>query len=281
MQEQTDVNTCPSCGKMFTGKFCSYCGEKQMSHHDLSMKHFAEESLESFTHFDNKFFRSIKQLLFKPGNLTKHFEEGRRVPFMKPVQLFVICNLLFFLLVGNANIFAVPLRNYIKHGVYIHYNTKEAFIKKYGSTERSQELSSVFDVKMANRSKAFIGLFIPFFAFMCALLFFKKRKFFSLHLVFATHFFTFLLLLFIIFHFIFVLPDYYFFHIKGETFDQFATTFNLGILVLYFGAAIRRFYKSSWLLVISSSILAGFLFIVLLQLYRIFLFYNILHSLPS
>src|SRR5690242_9057720 len=95
---------CPSCGHAFAGKFCSACGEKKVAAHDFTLRHFIEESVEGFTHFDNKLLRTLRSLFFKPGSLTASFESGQRVTYMKPVQLFIISNLVFFILSGGLNL---------------------------------------------------------------------------------------------------------------------------------------------------------------------------------
>jgi len=270
---------CPSCGREITGKYCANCGEKKMTHHDLSIKHFIEESVESFIHFDNKFFRSVKLLFTQPGALTIHFEQGRKVPFMKPVQLFVICNLLFFLLVGGMNVFSVPLKNFLSYTNYINNGTLNTFTSKFGSGADIYQISLLFDEKMMSQSKAFIFLFIPFFALACVLLFFRKKKYLTLHLVFSTHFFSFLLIFFILFHFLFEIPNRYLFHISYDTFDNIAVLINVSVLILYFSIAAKRFYKVKWLTAIIAGLFAGFLFINLLQGYRLLLFNKIIHSL--
>lgn len=91
MPASTDI-VCPSCRR--------------------EMKHFVEESIEDTMHFDGKFYRTFKRLVLSPGSVTRHFEQGRAVPFMKPVQLFIVSNLLFFILVGPSRIFAISLGRY-------------------------------------------------------------------------------------------------------------------------------------------------------------------------
>ncbi|WP_345255896.1 DUF3667 domain-containing protein [Flaviaesturariibacter amylovorans] len=270
--------SCPSCGAPFTGKYCSACGEKKVSAHDFTAGHFIEESIEGFTHFDNKFLRTLKLLLFRPGMLTTHFAEGRKVPYMKPMQLFIVSNLLFFLLVGAGNVFAHRIGNYLveRGGIF---NTRSAFYSKFGAAADVTRLGQVFNEKMAGQSKAFIFLFIPFYALACALLFLRRRKPFGLHLTFAAHFFSFLLLYFTLFHFLFVLPDRYLFHMSQEAFERLAIYLNLFVLIGYFTLAARRFYRSGWIFSFFSGIAAGVLFIILLQAYRLFLFHNILRTL--
>jgi hypothetical protein len=270
--------TCPSCNQNFTGKFCSNCGEKKISPHDFSIKHFVEESIEGFTHFDNKFFRTIKVLFSKPGSLTTYFEQGIKVPFMKPVQFFVVCNLIFFLLVGSLNVFTVPLENYLTYSNYKAYGTLDTFVQKFGADADIKQISLLFNEKITAQSKVFIFLFIPFVALACFFLLFKKKKYFSLHLVFATHFFCFLLLFFILFRLLFELPYQYFFRFSPDKFDNIATIIVLLVMFIYLTVSIRRYYRINWALTILSGLIIGFIFTQLFQLYRIGLYYKIIHS---
>ncbi|RYY97512.1 MAG: DUF3667 domain-containing protein [Chitinophagaceae bacterium] len=271
------VSHCPSCGAPFAGTFCAACGEKKSSAHEFTAGHFIEESIEGFTHFDNKFLRTLKLLLFRPGALTVHFAGGRKVPYMKPMQLFIVSNLLFFLLVGGANVFAHRLGNYlnVRGGIF---NTRAAFFRKFSAADLPR-VTELFNEKMTGQSKAFIFLFIPFYALACALLFLRRKKPLGLHLSFAAHFFSFLLLYFTLFHFLFVLPDRYLFHMPSERFEQLAIYLNLLVLVGYFTLAARRFYRSGWIFSVFSGLFAGVFFIILLQAYRLFLFHNILRTL--
>lgn len=268
---------CPSCGQAFTGKFCAFCGEKKVSHHDFTLPHFIEESVEGFTHFDNTFFRSVKLLLLRPGALTANFAIGRRVRYMKPMQIFIVCNLLYFLVVAGTNIFSVPLQNFlaVKSGLL---NFRGYFFNRFGANLDLPHLSALFSEKMANQSKAFVVLFIPFYALAGALLFVDKKRPLGLHLVFATHFFSFLLLFFTLFRFAVELPRHYLMHISDDGFNGFAVAFNFAALVAYFTLAAHRFYRVSWVRSCFSGLLAGFLFVTLLQAYRVFLFYKIVSS---
>ncbi|WP_400192567.1 DUF3667 domain-containing protein [Hymenobacter sp. B81] len=95
--------TCPNCGYDFRANpgpdaYCPSCG--QQNHPlDLSVAHFVEETLEGLFHFDGKFFRTLR-LLFLPGRLTRHFNEGRRMPFVPPIRLYVFTSFVLFLLLS-------------------------------------------------------------------------------------------------------------------------------------------------------------------------------------
>ncbi|MCR5886229.1 DUF3667 domain-containing protein [Hymenobacter sp. J193] len=95
--------SCANCGHDFKAaeNYCPDCG--QQNHPlDLSFGHVAEEVLEGLFHFDGKVFRTLRQLLFKPGALTRHFWEGKRVAYVPPVRLYVFISFVFFLLLSVA-----------------------------------------------------------------------------------------------------------------------------------------------------------------------------------
>ncbi len=269
---------CVSCGAPIEKNFCGSCGEKRPDKHRFTLMHFVHESIEGFTHLDNKFFRTLKCLFARPGALTRHFEMGRTVRFMKPVPFFIVSNILFFVLVGQSNIFAVKLEKYLQYDNYIKYGTTAAFDKKFGADAKPASVAVLFNEKMITQSKSFIILIIPLFALFCALLFFRKKPYFTLHLVFATHFFTFLLLYLILFHFLVEIPDQYIFHLPQAVFEAIAIPLNLAIIIIYAALATAHYYGIRWYWAVATGIGMGLLFLVALQAYRILLFYKILYS---
>ena len=86
---------CVGCGAAVTGR-CADCGE-HTEPHDYSMKHFVAEVLEATAHVDGRVFASFRSLLTQPGQLAADFLAGRRKTQMGPVQMFVVCNVLYFL----------------------------------------------------------------------------------------------------------------------------------------------------------------------------------------
>lgn len=94
---------CANCHYAFVpdepAGFCPRCGQQN---HDvnISFGHVAEEFLEGIFHFDGKVFRTAGLLLFKPGELTRRFLAGHRVPYVPPIRLYVFISFVFFLLLG-------------------------------------------------------------------------------------------------------------------------------------------------------------------------------------
>ena len=60
--------------------------------------HMVKHFLYDITHFDSKFFDSMKYLLFKPGFLPQEYIKGRRASYLNPVKKYVFTSAVFFLL---------------------------------------------------------------------------------------------------------------------------------------------------------------------------------------
>lgn len=86
---------CENCQTPLRGPYCSACGQHDFDVH-RSFRHVFHEALESFFHFDGKFFSSIVDLLFHPGRLTVAFNAGKRVSQVPPLRFYVFVSLLFF-----------------------------------------------------------------------------------------------------------------------------------------------------------------------------------------
>lgn len=50
------------------------------------------------THFDSKFFTTVKDLLIRPGFLSKEYMMGKRIKYLHPVRMYVFTSAIFFLI---------------------------------------------------------------------------------------------------------------------------------------------------------------------------------------
>ena len=207
------MQTCRTCGNSMEGKFCSNCGEKQFNENDYTVKKFVNQTIDIFTHFDGKFFLSIKYLLFYPGKLTRDYLNGRRVKLMKPLQMYILIALFFFFLFKNWDIFFIRTQYlvlqkpktekpvYYKEGDLTGGNLK---LKNYISKKAIkqdlsfEEMVYKIDRKTPDLSKALLFLLIPIFALFLYFIGHKKYKFYAQHLFHATHIFTFYMALSVI-----------------------------------------------------------------------------------
>ncbi|OGX92036.1 DUF3667 domain-containing protein [Hymenobacter coccineus] len=100
----TPQATCANCHYAFAPdaprEFCPQCGQQNHAV-EISFGHVVEEFLEGIFHFDGKVFRTAGLLLFRPGELTRRFLAGQRVPYVPPIRLYVFISFVFFLLLGT------------------------------------------------------------------------------------------------------------------------------------------------------------------------------------
>jgi hypothetical protein len=87
--------TCLNCGHQVEERFCTHCGQentepKQVFHYLFT--HF----IEDFTHYDGQFWKTIKNLLFRPGKLTAIYLEGKRQLYVPPVKLYIFISFITF-----------------------------------------------------------------------------------------------------------------------------------------------------------------------------------------
>ena len=95
--------TCTNCAHAFVpdepDEFCPRCG--QQNHPPvIGFGHMMEEFLEGVFHFDGKVFRTAGLLLFKPGELTRRYLAGQRMPYVPPLRLYVFLSFVYFLLLS-------------------------------------------------------------------------------------------------------------------------------------------------------------------------------------
>ena len=96
LKERTEKN-CLNCNAEVTGKFCSVCGQENIEPAE-SAWHLITHFFNDITHFDGKFFSSLKYLIFKPGFLSSEYKMGRRASYLNPVRMYVFTSAIFFLI---------------------------------------------------------------------------------------------------------------------------------------------------------------------------------------
>lgn len=93
LRSETD---CLNCGSEVKGQYCSECGQPNYEPRE-SFRHILTHFITDYLHLDEKFFSSLKYLLFKPGFLTKEFNAGKRVKFVHPFRLYIFITIVFFI----------------------------------------------------------------------------------------------------------------------------------------------------------------------------------------
>ena len=88
---------CLNCNASLYGRFCHVCGQENLEPKE-SVWHLVNHFFNDITHFDGKFFTTVKLLLTKPGFLSTEYIIGRRVSYLNPVRMYVFTSAIFFLI---------------------------------------------------------------------------------------------------------------------------------------------------------------------------------------
>jgi hypothetical protein len=89
--------TCLNCGNAVEDRFCSHCGQENVETRQ-SFGALIAHFLEDLTHYEGKFWRTMKYLLFRPAYLSKEFLAGKRISYLPPVRLYIFISFVTFLL---------------------------------------------------------------------------------------------------------------------------------------------------------------------------------------
>jgi hypothetical protein len=172
---------CVNCGRELTGPFCSHCGEKNAEQRHYDLRHFLSEAFEHLTHADNNLFRSLRALLFRPGFLTTEFMSGRRKGYLGPVQLFLVVNLVFFIVQSffPSGPFSIPLEIQLKQRLMagtVQKLINEKLAERIASNESlnaasaAAELGREFDHTVQTTAKGMVIIMVPMFTLAVVLL---------------------------------------------------------------------------------------------------------------
>ena len=96
---------CLNCGAQLDGAYCSSCGQRAHLHRSLA--HLGHDILHGVFHFEGKMWRTIPELFFHPGRLTRRYIDGERAKFVSPMALYLFTVFLMFAVFSftTSNIF--------------------------------------------------------------------------------------------------------------------------------------------------------------------------------
>ena len=104
-KERKEKN-CLNCNTEVQGKYCHVCGQENIEPKETAW-HLVTHFFNDITHFDGKFFSTLKYLIAKPGFVSKEYMIGRRVSYLNPVRMYIFTSAIFFLIFFSANHFDV------------------------------------------------------------------------------------------------------------------------------------------------------------------------------
>lgn len=190
---------CPNCKVQVTTPFCATCGEHPLKPRELTLRQLLRQLFVVFSSLDGKVLRTLRTLITRPGELTRAFFEGRRKPFIGGFQIFILANVLFFAMqsLTKMKIFTNTLDYRLNDDELLGAFGRALVDTRLAATGRTfDQYAPVFNQAVATNAKSLIGLMVPVLALVPPLLFWRRKRPFAVHVIFALHFYAFLLLLF-------------------------------------------------------------------------------------
>ncbi|MFN8251420.1 MAG: DUF3667 domain-containing protein [Ferruginibacter sp.] len=96
LKERKEKN-CLNCNAVVQGRYCHICGQENIEPKE-SAWHLVSHFFQDITHFDGKFFNSLRYLIFRPGFLSREYMVGRRASHLNPIRMYVFTSAFFFLI---------------------------------------------------------------------------------------------------------------------------------------------------------------------------------------
>ncbi len=268
MSEPFTEHTCQSCGNQFRGSYCNQCGEKVLDEQDRSFKAFLNNLLIAITFADNKFVKTLWWVIRKPGFICKEFAEGRTVKYLRPLSLFFVLNLIYFLFpviqLFNASLntqLLAPQRQLVKDMV----------AHKMMSLQMTDiaSFSLIYNQKTTSLAKLMVMLFVVVASLPLNFLYRKKDRYFTDHVSYTVELACFNLFA----NTIFLTLATRIFGL-GQYLDELTLTVIFVSTNLYFlmSSGMTFYHEKGWRLVVKSVVML-LLLKVALEIYRAILFF--------
>lgn len=249
-------DTCPNCAQPAMGAYCSACGEKRRARSDWKLSNIAGETVAELTNVEHsKLWKTLRLLVFRPGQLTREYWGGRRKRFLGPVKLYLVFFALSLVLYSIHKPTAVydvrTLAAADSDGKLPRLLDQVATERDMPVAQLTQELNARWQ-SYISMSQVFYPLFV---ALVLKLLLYRRRLYFAEHLIFALHVLAFMFLSFAVTWPLFVL-----FGIQSSLREYTPAFLMLSVasfawMGVYLVLAMRRAYAEGWLAAIIKSFL--------------------------
>ena len=287
--------SCPNCGSPELEKYCPQCGQAAPQPSDYSLGSYASDLFESITSTDGKTLRTFATLLTRPGHLTIEHLAGRRARYLRPIQIFLLVNVLLFVSAPQVPLFSYSLEKYLRYAppspelvsrlVQNVTPAGHSHVAGRGAEEFS-EYASAFDARVESQRKSLIILFAPALALLLFAMFRVSGAVgtapmrYGEHMVFSLHLLAFVWLVLAGVGLLARLSSI----IAGTSRPATITIVALvaGLLgwgLAYLMRSIRRVYSTSWPWTVAATAIVAAGFTGLLIVYRTLLFFTTYYTL--
>jgi hypothetical protein len=204
-----DSAPCASCARGPVGRYCASCGQRRLTDDDLTARAFLHDTFHELTSLDGRLWHTLVTLLAHPGKLARDYFDGRGGRYMKPLSLFVLTNLVFFLVQPHTGLMQYHLEGYLaghpdrvevvdakRIGRALELEAdreKRGYARRPAQVESRELFSAHFEDALQDMKKSMLIVGIPVIALALGLLYVGQHRRAAEHLVFSSHFWAFFL----------------------------------------------------------------------------------------
>jgi hypothetical protein len=177
MHTVTIEGPCPNCGAPLGERYCGHCGQRVAALRP-TLHELLHEAFHELFHVDGKVLRTVGLLLFRPGQLTREFFEGKRARSVTPIRLYLLASVLFFGLIalqppGN-------MRVTVSKGVQLQR-----------AAARLNRDPSILAHAMETAFPKAMFILMPLFGLLVYAFYWRAERMYVPHFYFAVHFHAF------------------------------------------------------------------------------------------
>lgn len=148
-----EEHECLNCHDHYTGRFCPRCGQAATTSR-FSMKVAAENFAEAYGMGERGMFRTIRDLILRPGYLILDYLRGMRMSYYAPFKMFFLLFAISTLVTHGLNIKGQALYDDSEASVQ---NLEKEIDEKTGSTAEQDVLEIEGETfKFSDRTKAIV-----------------------------------------------------------------------------------------------------------------------------
>jgi Protein of unknown function (DUF3667) len=134
---------CLNCGTETPGRYCPNCGQENIEPKQ-SVWHLIHHFFSDITHFDGKFFITVKDLFAKPGFLSREYMSGRRASYLDPIRMYIFTSAIFFLIFFS--LFNVKNIDFRDHDKIVKNADLNELLAEAKTKQDSLKIQKVFDL---------------------------------------------------------------------------------------------------------------------------------------
>ncbi len=98
---------CENCGELIERRYCGTCGQLAADYHK-PLSGLLVASLADMLALDGRLSRTLREMILKPGQMTRNYLDGQRARYVPPFRLYIFASLIFFFMVFSQGTGGAP-----------------------------------------------------------------------------------------------------------------------------------------------------------------------------